>query len=291
MALTKVTSDVRTLGNNEVGSAQISDNAVTSSKISDDAVTESKIANNSVSSAKLANDSVGLAALASQTDGSLISFDASTNPTLISPGTLGHILTSAGAGAVPSFQAPATTSTLVHLQSLTASNNTTITMGDAAGSAHFANSSYKKFFINGYDIDLTADSPIQMQFGTGSTPTIDTATVYGYASNTYNTNSSSSSYHNNDGGASNIAFSSSQHDASSTTDASFYVELINPANSDQHTMAQGWFMFGSINEDDFHRALFFGVYERDTAVTAVRFLLSSGNFETGEFRLYGLKDS
>ena len=279
MALTKVTSGVRTLAANEIVTSNITDSHVTTAKLADDAVT----------AAKLADDAVGLAALAPQTDGSLISFDASTNPTLISPGTSGHVLTSAGAGAVPSFQAPTTAIDL--LQSVTASSATTVTLGDAGSAAHFANSSYKKFFINGYDIDLTADSPIQMQFGTGSTPTIDTATVYGYASNTYNPHSSAASYHNNDGGASNIAFSSSQHDASSATDASFFVEIINPANSDQHTMAQGWFMFGSINLDDFHRSLWFGVYEEITAITAVRFSLASGNFETGQFRLYGVKDS
>ena len=63
MALTKVTSGVRTLSTSEVATANIADDAVTSAKIAD--------------------DSVGLAALAPQTDGSIISFDASTNPTLI----------------------------------------------------------------------------------------------------------------------------------------------------------------------------------------------------------------
>lgn len=87
MALTKVTSGVRTLGTGEVATANIVDDAV--------------------NAAKLADDAVGLAALAPQTDGSLISFDASTNPTLIAPATTGFVLTSAGAGAVPAFASPA----------------------------------------------------------------------------------------------------------------------------------------------------------------------------------------
>ena len=87
MALTKVTSGVRTLSTSEVATANIADDAV--------------------NAAKLADDSVGLAALAPQTDGSLISFDASTNPTLIAPSTTGFVLTSAGAGAVPAFASPA----------------------------------------------------------------------------------------------------------------------------------------------------------------------------------------
>ena len=87
MALTKVTSGVRTIASSEVVTASIADDAVTA--------------------AKLADDSVGLPALAPQTDGSIISYDASTNPVLISPGTTGHVLTSAGAGAVPAFASPA----------------------------------------------------------------------------------------------------------------------------------------------------------------------------------------
>tara|TARA_Y100001938_G_scaffold147603_1_gene229175 strand:+ start:1927 stop:2766 length:840 start_codon:yes stop_codon:yes gene_type:complete len=279
MALTKVTSGVRTLATGEVETANIADSNVTTAKLADDAVT----------AAKLADDAVGLAALAPQTDGSLISFDASTNPTLISPGTSGHVLTSAGAGAVPSFQAPS--SGIELLQSVTASNNTTITVGSAGGSNHFSNSAYKKFLIHAYDVDLTADSFFKMNFGTGTTPTIDETSSYGWAINQYNTNAASASYTNADGNSTEIRLMSSQQDAASPTDASFHVELINPSNADQFTMCTGWAMFGSINLDDFHRSLFFGVYEEITAITAVRFSLESGSFETGEFRLYGVKDS
>ena len=86
MALTKVTSGVRTIASSEVVTASIADDAVTA--------------------AKLADDSVGLPALTPQVDGSIISFDASTNPVLIAPGTATHVLTSAGAGAVAAFAAP-----------------------------------------------------------------------------------------------------------------------------------------------------------------------------------------
>jgi len=82
MALTKVTKDV--IGNNEVGSAQISDNAVTSSKISDDAV--------------------GLAEMAHGTDGNLISYDSAGAPAHVATGNANQILLSNGAGAAPTFQ-------------------------------------------------------------------------------------------------------------------------------------------------------------------------------------------
>ena len=280
MALTKTTSGVRTLAASEVATANIADSNVTTAKLADDAIT----------AAKLADDAVGLAALAPQTDGSLISFDASTNPTLISPGTSDHVLTSGGAGAVPSFQANPSAVRL--LQSVSASDDATITMGDAASAAHFANSTYKKFVIYAYGIDLSVDSQIHMEFGTGATPTIDTGANYGYASNSYTTQDNAASYENQDGGGSNIRFVGSQQDAAAPPAfASFSVEIIDPAESSKFTMVTGWHMLSSINLDDFHRVLFFGVYEQNTAVTAARFSLTSGNFETGEFRLYGVRDS
>ena len=45
--------------------------------------------------------------MASGTDGNIISYDASGNPVAVATGGAGQILTSAGAGAVPSFQAAA----------------------------------------------------------------------------------------------------------------------------------------------------------------------------------------
>lgn len=50
---------------------------------------------------------VDVADLASGTDGELITWDASGNPTTVAVGTSGHVLTSNGAGAAPTFQAAA----------------------------------------------------------------------------------------------------------------------------------------------------------------------------------------
>ena len=55
--------------------------------------------------ANLADDAVTLAKLASGTAGNLIAYDASGNPAAVATGTSGHVLTSNGAGAAPTFQA------------------------------------------------------------------------------------------------------------------------------------------------------------------------------------------
>ena len=62
----------------------------------------------SLAPAGVANNAVGLAQLTAGTDGNLFTFDTSGDPAFVSTGTSGHILTSAGAGAVPTFAANAT---------------------------------------------------------------------------------------------------------------------------------------------------------------------------------------
>ena len=44
--------------------------------------------------------------MAPGTDGNIISYDTSGNPVAVATGSSGQVLTSAGAGAVPSFQTP-----------------------------------------------------------------------------------------------------------------------------------------------------------------------------------------
>jgi len=59
----------------------------------------------SVGTSQLAADAVTLAKMASGTDGNIISYDASGNPVAVATGSAGQILTSAGAGAPPTFAA------------------------------------------------------------------------------------------------------------------------------------------------------------------------------------------
>jgi hypothetical protein len=62
---------------------------------------------NSVTTSKLGDNSVTLAKMAGGTDGNLITYDASGDPAHVATGSATHILTSNGAGAAPTFQAPA----------------------------------------------------------------------------------------------------------------------------------------------------------------------------------------
>ena len=63
----------------------------------------SQLVDLNVTSGKIADDAVTLAKMASGTDGNIISYDASGNPVAVATGSAGQILTSAGAGAPPTF--------------------------------------------------------------------------------------------------------------------------------------------------------------------------------------------
>jgi len=86
-----------------VVTASIVDDAVTQAKIADDAVGADQLAASAVVTASIVDDAVTLAKMATGTDGNLISYDASGNPVAVATGNAGQILTSAGAGAPPTF--------------------------------------------------------------------------------------------------------------------------------------------------------------------------------------------
>jgi len=71
----------------------------------DGIVDSGTLATNSVDSAEIADNAVGLAQMAGGTDGNIITYDTSGNPVVVATGSDGQILTSAGAGAVPAFEA------------------------------------------------------------------------------------------------------------------------------------------------------------------------------------------
>ena len=82
--------------------------------LADDAVTGAKIADDTVAEANMANDAISLAELKAGTDGQIITYDASGNPTAVGPGTDGQVLTSTGAGSPPAFEALPASNNYVH---------------------------------------------------------------------------------------------------------------------------------------------------------------------------------
>tara|TARA_R110000851_G_scaffold43735_1_gene107931 strand:+ start:3752 stop:5557 length:1806 start_codon:yes stop_codon:yes gene_type:complete len=91
---------------NSVDSDQYVDGSIDTAHIANAQITNALMADDAIDTAQIADNAVSLAKMASGTDGNIISFDASGNPVAVATGSSGQVLTSAGAGAVPSFQTP-----------------------------------------------------------------------------------------------------------------------------------------------------------------------------------------
>jgi len=96
----------------------------------------------------IADNAVTLAKMASGTDGELITYDANGDPAAVAVGTATHVLTSNGAGAAPTFQAPAGGgATIVHAFS----NTTTTTYTGTASSFGTVGSGDRDIYIKKID--------------------------------------------------------------------------------------------------------------------------------------------
>ena len=83
-------------------------------------------------STTVSDNAITLAKMAPGTDGNLITYDTSGDPAAVATGTATHVLTSNGAGAAPTFQAPAGGgASLFHLYA----NSTTTTYAGQSGEA------------------------------------------------------------------------------------------------------------------------------------------------------------
>ena len=68
-----------------------------------DKIITTSVTDANITTAKVTDNAITLAKMASGTDGNIISYDASGNPVAVATGSSGQVLTSAGAGAVPTF--------------------------------------------------------------------------------------------------------------------------------------------------------------------------------------------
>ena len=132
-------------------SSDISDGIIITDKLATNAVVTSKITDGTIATADVADNAINLAKMASGTDGNIISYDTNGNPVAVTTGSSGQVLTSAGAGAVPSFQAAAGGNNTPNFfarstadQSLSAGSWTKVTFGteDYDSDSAFASSKF-----------------------------------------------------------------------------------------------------------------------------------------------------
>jgi len=165
VAIQKITTG--TLGADSVTAAQIApgtivpadlaDDAVTTAKILNANVTTAKITDANVTTAKVADDAVTLAKMAPGTDGNIISYDASGNPVAVVTGTAGQLLTSAGAGAPPTF-------TTVSSGGMTLLSTLTTTSGTEVTTATLDLSTYKTLQVFIWSVGNSAGTTGRLQW-------------------------------------------------------------------------------------------------------------------------------
>lgn len=204
-----------------------------------------------------------------------------TNPVnFAAPGSSGTVLTSTGTNSDPTFQVlPA--GALIKISSQTINNSTFVEFTGLSPS------------YNTYLVDINGLTPVSnkveflMEFGTGVGPTYD-ITSYNWAVTGFNTNGTNVSGANtNDSSIQltpGVLNSQLTNNAADSCNIKLYVS--NVGSSSLRKTVTGNIAFG--NGSFLYTATIGGLWQLTTAVTAIRFFMSTGNISVGNFTLYAL---
>lgn len=222
--------------------------------------------------------------LASGTDGELITWDSSGNPTTVAVGTAGHVLTSNGAGAAPTFQAASGGGgdwTLV--SSATASSSASIDFTGLSSTYH----AYK-IIITGWVPATDASFPY-MRTSTDNGSTWDSgASDYNWFFDLVVPTTSPTITRVGDNADSQIRLGGTLG-TGVNEEQCWEITLFNPSDA---VYAKVIGHGHTINDDGVVRfTQFCGTRLTAADVDAIQFFCSSGNIASGEFRLYGLSNA
>jgi len=228
------------------------------------------------------DNTVTLAKMAPGTDGNIISYDASGNPVAVATGNAGQILTSAGAGAVPSFQA-APAAGLNVITSSDISDNTSLLNNDGNFS-----STYDLYYVNMSKVKVSGNTSLFLRFNqSGSALTASyTFAVLGLdgSGNARSASSNSTAY---------ISFTSNAMIAGSAThNLSFFITDPLNAIGTYYKVAYG--QYGGFTDQASNSALVGtwsgGYYGNTSALSGFQIgTTNSATFDTGNITLYGVK--
>tara|TARA_R110002050_G_scaffold166888_1_gene297452 strand:- start:138 stop:1130 length:993 start_codon:yes stop_codon:yes gene_type:complete len=237
-----------------------------------------------IATAQIADDAVTLAKMAPGTDGNIISYDASGNPVAVATGSVGQVLTSAGAGAPPTFANAGGDVVL-----LASSGN--LTSGSRYNADNVFSSTYKSYKIIGTNLRFSADAPIAFVFRTGGGSGSDsTQSRYSYVNNRVerDTSNTASALTVTDWNGSVGKISQDIESGDNNKTGSFEFQVFDPyatksTNWTNHTIQ--WDGSGSwiVN------IMGGGTYNYEAALTGIGIYPSSGNYVNGEIKIYGFK--
>ena len=278
-----------------IKSGGVGADSVTSASIADDAIDSEHYTNASIDNAHLADDAVGtdeiadnavtLAKMAGGTDGQIITYDASGNPSAVGPGSDGEVLTSTGAGSPPAFEAAAS-SDFVKLHSST----TTSTASEVQVTGCFS-ATYKvyKIYIQELYSDTDDDYP-QIQLLESTTAITDNyvSKLHGTYKNTTTGGTAEHGGHTNTTGW-YLINTWRVDDADYIRQFPAEVTIYNPYTTSSYTYAQ-WQIGGIAGDDYIITESGMGYYDDETnQPDGFEVHMNTGNIEHLQLDVYGLK--
>ena len=236
-----------------------------------------------VGTANIDDNAVTLAKLAGGTDGNIISFDSSGDPVAVAVGTSGHFLKSQGAGSQPVFADAS--SPLEFVSSSTASSSASVALTGIDNTADTW-----MVLIEGANVQTDAKQPwIRTSSDTSSHSYDSGSSDYCWSFNSAY-GSSDTGYNKHDTADSEIQMGKDAlypgNDATSALSARVFIH--NPSVTTYHTTISFDCIFQGTSQES-HRTFGSGQRLAAEAVTAIQFLMESGNFDTGKFSLFKIK--
>jgi len=227
------------------------------------------------------DDVVTLAKMAPGTDGNIISYDASGNPVAIATGSDGQVLTSTGAGSPPAFEA-APGGGLVFIAEVN------VTSGDAAASFLTSfSATYDDYIVYFDNMQVATDTAIgSVRIAIGGAAKTDSTYAYGQSglneggSEVYGANTASALYRLSAGSWGNQA---TEVGAGWVTFHGVNAAVQKHLNSFTSFIDSNTTYVGSYGGCGYQGAT--------TAWSGCQFLTNGGNLISGNFKLFGIKNS
>ena len=255
-----------------------SDGTVSTAKLATNAVTTVKITDANVTTAKITDNAITLAKMVHGTDGNIISYDTNGAPVAVATGNDGQVLTSAGAGAIPTFE------TLPAGGAHTLISTTTIS-NDATTQITGMNSTYKRYLIT-FDnlVPITDNVNLQMTYIIGGS--VITATNYKYANNALNSTGGAQTSISGSGNFFRIGAEDMSNGNLKNINGEMYI--YNPSETSFYKSAS-WRVFYHLPANTLSSNHGGGTYgSGSAAVTGVQFKYNTGNMDEGIIKLYGI---
>jgi len=271
--------DTANIAADAITADEIQDGSVNAAELNTNAVTTVKIADANVTTAKIADDAVTLAKLDAGTAGNLITYDASGDPAAVLTGSTNQVLTSNGAGAAPTFQDLNPGLTLLATASASASASVEFTSG--------IDSTYDHYIIEIANLTTSNNGALELHYSTDGGSTY-LSSGYGYA-NHHMFASTGAAVAN----SASFPYIPLTNNLSTTSGlaSSGIVHLFEPSNTSSETYTIIDFINWSGSSGNLLINHVGGTNSTTSAVTAVRFVKTSGTITTGGFKLYGVRKS